>query len=118
MNALLRAEAGKILSTRSTIVVAGFVIVYPALSLLPAVFTAEQPAVDPGTLLQVLRGSTDVLALAMLLLGILAVAGEHRHGTIVPSLLASPRRGRFLAAKLGSRRSSAWSSPWPSAPWA
>ena len=103
MNALLRAEAGKILSTRSTLVVAGFVILYPALSLLPTVFAAQEPAVDPGTLLQVLRGSTDVLALALLLLGILAVAGEHRHGTIVPSLLATPRRERFMGAKLGSQ---------------
>ena len=103
MNALLRAEARKILSTRSTLVVAGFVILYPALSLLPAVLAAQEPAVDDGTLLDVLRGGADVLTLAALMLGIVAVAGEHRHGTIVPTLLASPRRGRFLAAKLGSQ---------------
>ena len=58
---------------------------------------------DGHTILQVLRGGADVLILAALLLGILAVAGEHRHGTIVPTLLVSPRRGRFLAAKLGSQ---------------
>ncbi len=103
MNALLRAEAQKIVTTRSTLVVAGFVVLYPALSVLPAVLAAQEPAVDGGTILQVLRGGADVLILAALLLGILAVAGEHRHGTIVPSLLVSPRRGRFLAAKLGSQ---------------
>ena len=103
MNALLRAEARKILTTRSTLVVAGLVILYPALSVLPAVLAAQEPAVDGGTILQVLRGGADVLTLAALLLGVLAVAGEHRHGTIVPSLLVSPRRGRFLAAKLGSQ---------------
>lgn len=103
MNALLRAEARKVLTTRSTLVVAGFVILYPALSVLPAVLAAQEPAVDGATILQVLRGGADVLTLAALLLGILAVAGEHRHGTIVPSLLVSPRRGRFLAAKLGSQ---------------
>lgn len=102
MNALLRAEARKGLTTRSTLVVAGFVILYPALSLLPAVLAGEEPAVDGGTILQVLRGGADVLTLAVLVLGILAVAGEHRHGTIVPTLLVSPRRGRFLAAKLGA----------------
>jgi ABC-2 type transport system permease protein len=57
--------------------------------------------VDEGTILEVLRGGAGVLTLAVLLLGVLAVAGEHRHGTIVPSLLVSPRRGWFLASKLG-----------------
>lgn len=103
MNALLRAEARKILTTRSTILVAGFAVLYPILSLLPAVFAPREPAVDESTILDVLRGSAGVLTLAVLVLGILAVAGEHRHGTIVPTLLASPRRGRFVAAKLGSQ---------------
>ena len=102
MNALLRAEARKILSTRSTVAVAAFVVLYPALSLLPALFAPEQPDVDGGTILQVLRGGADVLAFAVLMLGLLAVAGEYRHGTVVPSLLVTPRRGRLLAAKVGS----------------
>jgi ABC-2 type transport system permease protein len=101
MNALLRAEAVKVLTTRSTLIVIGFVILYPALSVLPAILAAQEPAVDGSTILQVLRGGADVLIVAALLLGILAVAGEYRHGTLVPSLLVS-RRGRFLAAKLGS----------------
>ena len=103
MNALLRAEARKILTARSTLVVAGFAVLYPALAVLPAVLAGRQPAVDEGTILEVLRGGADVLMIVSLLLGILAVAGEYRHGTIVPTLLASPRRGRFLAAKLESQ---------------
>ena len=107
MNALLRAEARKILTTRSSLLIAGFAVLYPALSVLPAVLAPGDPAVDEGTILQVLRGGADVLTLAALLLGILAVAGEYRHGTIVPSLLVSPRRGRFLAAKLGAQAAEA-----------
>ncbi len=103
MSALLRAEARKFLTTRSTLVVAGFVVVYPVLSLLPVVFAPEAPKVDDGTILDILRGGAGVLSLAALLLGILAVAGEHRHGTIIPSLLVAPRRRRFVAAKLGSQ---------------
>ncbi len=103
MNALLRAEGRKILATRSTLLVAGLVVLYPALSVLPAVLAAKDPEVDGGTILQVLRGGADVLTLAALLLGILAVAGEYCHGTIVPSLLTAPRRARFLAAKFGAQ---------------
>ena len=103
MTPLLRAEIRKTLTTRSALVLAGAVVAYPALSLLPAVTAAEAPAVDGGTLLQVLRGGADVLAIAVLVLGILAAAGEYRHGTIVPYLLAAPQRARFLGAKLGSQ---------------
>ena len=103
MNALLRAEARKLLTARSNLVVMGFVLLYPLLSFLPAVLASDQPAVDEGTILAVLRGGAGVLILAVLVLGILSVAGEYRHGTIVPTLLASPRRGRFVAAKLGSQ---------------
>jgi ABC-2 type transport system permease protein len=103
MNALVRAEARKIVSTRSTLVVAGFVLLYPALSLLPVLFAAEKPGVDGATIFDVVRGGAGVLTLAALLLASVAVAGEYRHGTIVPTLLVAPRRGRFLAAKLGAQ---------------
>ena len=103
MTPLLRAEIHKTLTTRSALLLAGAVVAYPALSLLPAVTAAEAPAVDRGTLLQVVRGGADVLAVAVLLLGILAAAGEYRHGTIGPYLLATPQRARLLRAKLGSQ---------------
>jgi ABC-2 type transport system permease protein len=103
MTALLRAEGRKILATRSTLVEAAFVVVYPALAILPSVFAPKPPEVDGDTILQLLRGGAGVLTLAALLLGILAVTSEYRHGTVVPSLLVAPRRGRFLASKLGSQ---------------
>jgi ABC-type transport system involved in multi-copper enzyme maturation permease subunit len=42
-------------------------------------------------------GATIILAL---LLGITLVTNEFRHGTITPTLLVTPQRGRLLAAKL------------------
>lgn len=101
MSALVRAEARKVLTTRSSLVISGVVVIYPVLAILPAVLAAEEPTVDTGTLLEILRGGAAVLVLGALLLGILHAAGEYRHGTIVPSLLVAPRRERLLAAKLG-----------------
>jgi ABC-2 type transport system permease protein len=103
MTALLRAEARKTLTTRSLVLLAAAAVIYPALAILPAVTASEAPAVDEGTIVEVLRGGADVLVVAALLLGILAAAGEYRHGTVVPTLLVAFRRERFVAVKLGSQ---------------
>ncbi|MBD5785142.1 hypothetical protein IF650_03015 [Cellulosimicrobium terreum] len=47
-------------------------------------------------------GSTGVIAICMLLLGVIAVTTDFRTGGIVPSALVEPSRARILAAKAGA----------------
>lgn len=50
--------------------------------------------------LQVLVQGQRIASLFAGLLGALSITGEFRHGTIRPTLLATPRRGRVMAAKV------------------
>ena len=105
MNALspvLRAEARKLSSTRSSVALVVVGVLYGLLGVAAAAFApeSEQVEIDSGTLLQIVRGVADLAAPVALILGILATAGEFRHGTIVPTTLVTPRRGRMLAAKV------------------
>lgn len=71
--------------------------------------TAVNILVDDATHLPL--GSTDhvnkalssasLTSMVMLALGVLVIAGEYRHRTIMQAYLAQPRRGLVLAAKLG-----------------
>jgi ABC-2 type transport system permease protein len=55
----------------------------------------HDPAVQSAALAHV-----GIAAMLTLIFGILAVAGEYRHGIITSTFLSCPRRGRVIAAKL------------------
>ena len=101
MTHAMRAEARKLLTHRSAMALGAVCLVYVVLAFGMAM-TASPDARDltPATMHTGVRAPATFFAFAMLMVGVLATAGEVRHGTIVPSLLAVPRRGRFVAAKL------------------
>jgi ABC-2 type transport system permease protein len=98
MNRLIRAEARKLHTTRTF-----WAITLGTLALIAVAVTAMSAAsgFTPGG-----HPAQQVLALAglaqtfSLILGVLAVTSEFRHGTITAALLITPRRTPLLAAKL------------------
>jgi ABC-2 type transport system permease protein len=95
MKTLLLAELLKLRTTRTfvavTAVAIGTSVVLTALVAILTEPTAESVLVDVF--------ASDTTTLFILILGVVGVTGEWRHRTIATSLLAAPRRVRFLAAK-------------------
>jgi ABC-2 type transport system permease protein len=97
MSSLVSAEFLKLRTTRTAY---GFLAAIVLLTL--AVVAANSANVDLGTkedLEEALSGA-GIAAALLLVLGIVATTGEHRHGTITSSLLASPDRRRLVGAKV------------------
>jgi ABC-2 type transport system permease protein len=97
MNSLVSAEFLKLRTTRTAY---GFLAAIVLLTL--GVVAANSANVDLGTkedLEETLSGA-GIAAALLLVLGIVATTGEHRHGTITSSLLASPDRRRLIGAKV------------------
>jgi ABC-2 type transport system permease protein len=95
----ISAELFKLRTTRTSWAVTlgsvGLVVLISLIAALTADFTnIDNP---PGEDLMQIGGLVQIFALV---LGILSVATEFRHGTITPSLLAVPDRARLVLAKL------------------
>jgi ABC-2 type transport system permease protein len=105
MNLTLTAELRKLRATRTTtaaaLVVAGLSGVIAVGNVVLA-GKEQNPPLDADTFQHIVRAPTAIVGFAMLVVGVLASAGEYRHNTIVPSMLAQPRRARLAVAKMQS----------------
>jgi ABC-2 type transport system permease protein len=103
MTRLVKAELLKLWTTRTARVLlaltaagtAALVVLVLALAGRPG-----QPALGGDALHQLVLAPNGPLTLAALVLGILGMTGELRHGTATSTFLVTPVRGRVVAAKL------------------
>jgi len=100
---LARAEARKLFTTRALPISFAGAIALTLVSVVLQAATAGQQGKAPlgtdASTYQLLKIGA-VPCLVMLIMGILAAGGEFRHRTIVPVLLATPRRGLVFAVKV------------------
>jgi ABC-2 type transport system permease protein len=103
MNHLIRSELRKQRSLRLPAVALAATAAAGALTAIAIITTAAHdgnPPLHRGSLIELAHAPYAIVAGGALLAGILGVAGEFRHQTITATLLATPRRGRLLTAKV------------------
>ena len=100
MTAQLRSELLKQRTTRTNrlllVWMVGLVVLVVLLHVLS--FGVDKLA-DHDNQMRIVGLGTSIAALFAALLGALSITSEHRHGTIRPTFLATPRRERVMAAK-------------------
>jgi ABC-2 type transport system permease protein len=105
MTRLVQAELLKLWTTRTARVLLALTAAGTA-ALVTLVLTLAgrpgQPALGGDALRQLVLVPNGPLTLAALVLGVLGMAGEFRHGTATATFLVTPVRGRVVAAKLAA----------------
>jgi ABC-2 type transport system permease protein len=105
MRSLIAAELLKLRTTRMLAACVAVVVLYAAV--LPIFIGAVaghrgEPPLGPSSLADFLRAPAQLTGGAVLLIGLLAAAGEFRHRTIFSARLEEPRTTRLLAAKVAT----------------
>jgi ABC-2 type transport system permease protein len=103
MSRLIRTELLKLRTTRSFLLTFAGVPVMAGLVVLAVFGAAGRQGNDPlgpDSLAQVLGAPASITTTLALILGVVGLAGEYRHKTITTTLLATPRRGRVVVAKV------------------
>lgn len=105
MNRLVRTELLKLRTTRTFTVGVAAVPLLSAL-MVTAVFGGAgkqgNDPLGPRSFLHALGAPAGMVTTVALLLGLIATAGEFRHGTITTTFLACPRRRHVVLSKLGA----------------
>ena len=105
MKPLLRAE---LLKQRTA---PAFLLAYAAVPVLAALVTFAvysmagrqgNDPLGPDSLLHAAGAPASVITTLALLLGVVGMAGEYRHGTIITTLLSAPRRWDVVVAKVAA----------------
>ena len=105
MSLLLRAELLKVRTTRLVFGLLAATVGLTALGVVGSILTAGDqgtPRLETPEGVRNVVGNAGVPSLLVLVLGILVVTGELRHGTITQTFLVTPRRPRVVAAKLAA----------------
>jgi ABC-2 type transport system permease protein len=105
MRALLRAELLKQRTAPAFLAAYAVVPVLAALVTFAVYSMAGRQGNDPlgpDSLLHATGAPASVVTTLALLLGVVGMAGEYRHGTIITTLLAAPRRWQVVAAKVAA----------------
>jgi ABC-2 type transport system permease protein len=103
MTRLVRAELLKLRTTRVVAGLFGLTIASSALIATAVMLIATRPgrpAIPSDALPELIVLAQGPLVVFALVLGVLSMTGEFRHGTATPTFLVTPDRGRVVAAKV------------------